>query len=239
MTHLETRKPAAMSIRSTASALLVATVGFGAPALAVMTLPAATLAVTALATPALAEAQRDADAESFVANQASRALTILNQGGDAQQKKAAFRSFVDQVADVPRITGFVLGKYRRSLSPEQYDEFSQVFRLYANSVYETRLGQYHGERLRVTGSTVRVPGDVVVDSEIVGGESKTPMPVKWRVIRGPDGRYRAVDVSVDGIWLAITEQQDFVSTLDNNHGDINVLIAQLRSQIGQPVGRRG
>lgn len=218
-----------MTLRTPASALFAAIVAFGAPA----------IAVSVAATPAFAEAQRDAEAESFVANQASRALTILNQGGDTQQKKAAFRAFVDQVADVPRITGFVLGKYRRLLTPDQYNEFAQVFRLYANSVYETRLGQYHGERLRVTGSTVRVPGDVVVDSEIVGGEVKTPMPVKWRVIRGPDGRYRAVDVSVDGIWLAITEQQDFVSTLDNHHGDINVLISQLRSQSGQTAGRRG
>ncbi len=227
-------KPDAMFIRSTASVLLAAAIGFGVPAL-----PLTVLAVTAVATPAFAEAQRDADAESFVANQASRALTILNQGGDVQQKKAAFRAFVDQVADVPRITGFVLGKYRRTITPQQYSDFAQVFRLYANSVYESRLGQYHGERLRVTGSTVRVPGDVVVDSEIVGGEVKTPMEVKWRVIRGADGRYRAVDVSVDGIWLAITEQQDFVSTLDNNHGDINVLISQLRNQTGQDTGRRG
>jgi phospholipid transport system substrate-binding protein len=83
-----------------------------------------------------------------------------------------------------------------------------------------------------------VPGDVVVDSQISGGELKSPMEVKWRVIRGTDGRYRAVDVSVDGVWLAITEQQDFVSTLDNNHGDINVLISQLRSQIAQDTSRR-
>ncbi len=224
----KTRKPP-MHTRSTVSAALLAVLGFGVPA----------VTVAALAAPAFAEAQRDADAESFVANQASRALTILNQGGDTQAKKAAFRAFVDQVADVPRITGFVLGKYRRSLTAQQYDEFAQVFRLYANSVYETRLGQYHGERLKVTGSTVRVPGDVVVDSQIVGGEVKTPLEVKWRVIRGADGRYRAVDVSVDGIWLAITEQQDFVSTLDNNHGDINVLINQLRTQTGQVAARRG
>jgi len=228
MINIETRTPA-MFIRSTSSILLAAAISLGVPA----------LTVTTLATPAFAEAQRDAEAESFVANQASRALTILNQGGDAQDKKAAFRAFVDQVADVPRITGFVLGKYRRSVTAQQYDEFAQVFRLYANSVYETRLGQYHGEQLRVTGSTVRVPGDVVVDSQIVGGEVKTPMEVKWRVIRGADGRYRAVDVSVDGIWLAITEQQDFVSTLDNHHGDINVLIGELRNQTGQVGGRRG
>jgi phospholipid transport system substrate-binding protein len=40
-----------------------------------------------------------------------------------------------------------------------------------------------------------------------------------------------VDVEVAGIWLAITQQQDFVSTIDNAHGDVNVLIAQLQSDV--------
>lgn len=208
--------------------------------LAAVLLAAPVLASLTTATPAYAQAQRDAEAEGFVANEASRALTILNQGGDVGQKRAEFRAFVDQVADVPRITSFVLGKYRRSLTPQQYSDFAQVFRLYANSVYESRLGDYHGERLQVTGSVVRLPGDVVVDSQIVGGQVKSPVEVKWRVIRGQDGRYRAVDVSVAGVWLAITEQQDFVSTLDNNHGDIGVLIGQLRNQTAQgTAGRRG
>jgi phospholipid transport system substrate-binding protein len=204
---------------------------------AVLAVGAPLATVTLTATPAHAQAARDAEAESFVANEAGKALTILN-GGSTVQKKAEFRTFIDQVADVPRITGFVLGKYRRSVTPQQYNDFAQAFRLYANSVYESRLGQYHGERLRVTGSVMRAPGDVVVTSQIVGGEVKSPTEVKWRVIRGADGHYRAVDVSVEGVWLAITQQQDFVSTLDNNHGDINVLIAQLRSQTGQELRKR-
>ena len=181
-------------------------------------------------TPAFAQAQRDQEAESFVANEAGRALTILNQGRGTAQKKAEFRAFIDQVADVPAITRFVLGKYARTLSPQQYNEFAQAFRLYANSVYESRLGQYHGETLRVVASVVRKPGDVVVTSQVIGGQVRQPVEVKWRVIRGSDGRYRAVDVSIEGVWLAITEQQDFVSTLDNHRGDINVLVAQLRAQ---------
>ena len=186
--------------------------------------------VAALPQPAWAQAQRDAQAEAFVGNEASQAFTILNRGVSAVQKKTEFRGFVDQVADVPTITHFVLGKYARTISPQQYNEFAQAFRLYANSVYESRLGQYHGEKLRVTGSVVRKPGDVVVSSEVIGGQVKQPVEVKWRVIRGADGHYRAVDVSIEGVWLAITEQQDFVSTLDNHHGDINLLIAQLRAQ---------
>lgn len=205
-------------------------------ALAASALPS--LAVLTVASPASAQAQRDAEAESFVANEASQALTILNKGGSTAQKKAEFRAFVDRVADVPAITRFVLGKYARTLSPQQYNEFAQAFRLYANSVYESRLGQYHGEKLRVTGSVVRKPGDVVVSSQVVGGQVKQPVEVKWRVLRGADGHYRAVDVSIEGVWLAITEQQDFVSTLDNHRGDIGVLVSQLRSQTEQENSAR-
>jgi phospholipid transport system substrate-binding protein len=167
-----------------------------------------------------------------VQNQASRVLAVLNNrsmGLDA--KKTTFRGMIDQVADVPRITSFVLGRYRRLITPAQYAAFASAFRDYADNVYESRLGQYSGQTLKVTGSTVRQPGDVVVSSQVSGG-SGAPTEVNWRVIRGPDGRYRAVDVQVDGVWLAITEQQDFVSTLDNHNGDINVLISQLRNHGG-------
>ena len=195
----------------------------------VFSLAAPAVATLAVPTSASAQAQRDPAAEAFVSTEVSRALTILN-GGAGEARKVEFRAFVDQVADVPRITHFVLGKYNRTVTPQQFAQFAQAFRLYANSVYEDRLGQYHGEKMQVTSSIVRQPGDVIVTTQVVGGQAKQPIKVLWRVLREPDGRYRAVDVSVEGIWLAITEQQDFVSTLDNNRGDINALIAQLRSQ---------
>jgi phospholipid transport system substrate-binding protein len=59
--------------------------------------------------------------------------------------------------------------------------------------------------------------------------------VNWRVLRGSAG-WRVVDVQVAGVWLAITEQQDFVSTLDNHGGDINVLISQLRKNAAEGHG---
>jgi phospholipid transport system substrate-binding protein len=206
---------------------------------------AAALAVSAAAGPFIApaafaqtvRAHGDLEAESFVQTQAGRVLSVLNdRGSDLAEKKKIFRSMIDQVADVPRITGFVLGRYRRSLTPDQYRDFSEAFRAYADNVYESRLGEYRGQTLKVTGSVVRQPGDVVVSSEVVGGQG-APAAVNWRVLKGSDGRWRAVDVEVAGVWLAITEQQDFVSTLDNHGGDINVLIRQLQTQAAR--GGRG
>ena len=55
---------------------------------------------------------RDAQAEAFVQTEASKAITILNDASlSAPAKKQTFRALVDQVADVPRITDYVLGKY--------------------------------------------------------------------------------------------------------------------------------
>ena len=217
-----TRSPSLLC--AAVSALLLA-----APAAGLLVAPTAALAQT--------RAHGDLEAESFVQNQASRVLQVLNDRGmGLEAKKLAFRTMIDQVADVPRITGFVLGRYRRTVAPAQYAAFSAAFREYADNVYESRLGQYSGQTLKVTGSIVRQPGDVVVSSQISGG-SGAPTVVNWRVIRNAAGQYRAVDVQVEGVWLAITEEQDFVSTLDNHNGDINVLIGQLRNQGGGGRGR--
>lgn len=184
--------------------------------------------------PAAAQARRDAAAEQFVQANATRVLAVLNDRAmPAAQKRRTFETLVDQVTDVPRITDFVLGKYNRTITPAQKREFAVLFRDFANNVYESRLGEYGGERLVVTGSTIRAPGDVVVASRVQGGQLQRPNVVNWRVLRSADGRWRAVDVQVQGVWLAITQQQDFVSTIDNAGGNIDVLIAQLRTQVAQ------
>ncbi len=182
---------------------------------------------------------RSAGAEAFVATQAQRAITLLDDKSQtAPARLAAFRALVDQIADEPRITTFVLGKYARSITPAQQAQFTPIFREYVQNIYETQLSNFHGQKVRVTGSVVRKPGDVVVNTEVYGGDQKQPLPVSWRVL-GEGDSWKVIDVQAGGIWLAITEQQDFVSTIDNHGGDIDVLIAQLKSQIQQKQASRG
>jgi phospholipid transport system substrate-binding protein len=56
----------------------------------------------------------------------------------------------------------------------------------------------------------------------------TDEAVAWRVLGAP-GALKVVDVQAKGVWLAITLQQDFVSTIDNARGDVEVLIRRLES----------
>ena len=199
-------------------------------------LPIAALALTAgaaasLPTAALAQQHgpRDAQAEQFVETNGAKVLAILNDRAESKaDKDQSFRTLIDQVVDVPRVTRFVLGKYARSITPDQYQRFATVFRTYAERVYQSRIDDYHGEKFTVNGSVIRKPGDTIVTTTLFGGKMSTPTVVQWRVLGSP-GSFRVVDVQVSGVWLAITQQQDFVSTIDNAGGNINVLIAQLQN----------
>lgn len=195
----------------------------------------------ALGAPAPALAQngpREAGAEAFVQAKAQRVISVLaNKGMNQAQKKQVFHQAVDELADVPRITNFVLGKYARTITPDQKARFSTVFRTYAENVYQSRIDDYRGEQLKVTGSVVRKPGDVIVNTVISGGQLDQPVRVSWRVLGGGQS-WKVVDVQFKGVWLAITQQQDFVSTIDNAGGDIDVLINQLQRGGSGASGRR-
>ena len=187
--------------------------------------------------PAQAQAARDANAERFVQDGAQRVISVLaDRSLSEQAKEQSFRRVIDDVADVPKITTFVLGKYARTITPRQRTQFAAAFRAYAERVYRNRLDDYRGEVVKVTGSTVRKPGDVIVTTQISGGQVSQPEVVRWRVMGGGSS-WKAVDVQFRGVWLAITQQQDFVSTVDNARGDIDVLIARLNRDAKLPPPR--
>ncbi|KRA57228.1 toluene tolerance protein [Caulobacter sp. Root656] len=222
MTSPETTMTDARPTRRFAQLALVALIGLGA---------------LSQARPALAQAARDPQAEQFVQTRAQRVITVLaDKNQSIAQKKATFHQAIDQLADVPKITNFVLGKYARTVTPDQRQRFATAFRVYAESVYQNRISDYHGEVLKVTGSTVRKPGDVIVNTTISGGQIGQPLPVAWRVL-GSGTSWKVVDVQFKGVWLAITQQQDFVSTIDNAGGNIDVLISQLQRDAQRPASR--
>lgn len=188
--------------------------------------------------PGRAQGRGDPQAEQFVQAAARQFLQVLGDRGlSAPAKEAAIRRLIDQIVDVPRITGFVLGKYARTITPAQRQAFNTAFRTYAESVYQRHISDFHGETLTVIGSVVRKPGDVIVATALSGGAGREPRNVSWRLLNSGGG-WKVVDAQISGVWLAITQQQDFVSTIDNARGDINVLIAQLQNDARQKRVRK-
>ena len=189
----------------------------------------------ALAGFAAASADRTAeDAEQFVQANAQEIISILQEMKSGERSvaevKQDFRARIDELADVGRITNFVLGRYLRTAEEETLDEFRRVFREFAINVYERELRNYAGQDLEVTGSITRGPGDWIVRSTVSGGPEGKTYDVNWRVLE-TDGDLKVLDAQVMGVWLAQSQRDQITSIIGNAGGDVNAAISVLRERI--------
>ena len=133
---------------------------------------------------------------------------------------------------MPVITRFVLGRYARAVSPEDYKVFSNLFYEYAVSTYESELGRYSGQDLRVTGSLMRNPGDIIVQTEILGLKSGDPLIVNWRLLKRSE-TFKVVDVEVKGVWLAQAQRDQITAIIGDHGGRVQAAIDVLREKLAQ------
>jgi phospholipid transport system substrate-binding protein len=176
--------------------------------------------------------------EAFVQDTIDKGYVILNNTSlsDAERRQQ-FKTFMLALTDVRRIATFTLGQYANSATPAQIDDFVNAFTDYAVAVYETRLSQYRGQTMKVTGSDdSRGADDSVVNTEVVnpaGPANARRTRAAFRVRPGPGGRPIITDMQVEGIWIAITQRSDFISYLQQNRGNVPMLAEHLRAQARQ------
>ena len=198
-------------------------------------LSATMLAFTAF--PAFADTQT----EEYVRSNANDVLASLNAPGlTAEERRAQFQTYMDEFANLDAVAKFVIGKYAKRFSAEEMDAYLATFREYALAVYEFYFNEYRGRDVKVVGSTARNARDSIVDTEIVRADGQE-LEVRWRVLnRG--GEYQVVDVALNAegnlIWLAIEQQAQFLSILDQNNGSSDALIAKINSMTEDLVSQR-
>ena len=182
-------------------------------------------------------AQTGNAAEVFVQQNVDRGYQILNNRGlSGEQRRNQFRDFLLALTDLHRIGMFTLGQYANGASPADLQAFDRAFTDYAVAVYETRLGKYTGQTLKVTGSVPRAADDIVVNAIVVNpqaGSNQEPIRVAFRVRKTADGRPIITDLEVEGIWLALSERSDFTGFLQQHGGSLQALTDHLRTQADQ------
>jgi len=175
-------------------------------------------------------------AEAFIADNIQKGLTILN---DRQLSEAAradqFQQLLLSLVNTKRIAAFTLGQYVRTAPQADQDEFVAAFQDYSIAVYRSYLARYAGQSLKVTGSSQRAPDDFIVTTVMVDPNDRSgqrPLEVDFRV-RTDAGKPELIDISVLGIWLALSQRDQFVAFLAQNNGDVKALTAHMRQTAAQ------
>lgn len=167
-------------------------------------------------------------AGTFITSMADKAIAALTEEGISREKRVArFRVLLNENFAVKTIGRWVLGRYWRKAT---YAERAEYLRLFENLIvtsYVDRFERYSGETLTVTKTVVKKSGDAIVYSQITRSRGVRPIKVNWRV-RTKEGKYKIVDVIVEGISMGQTQRSEFASVIRKNGGNVSGLLMELR-----------
>ncbi|MBM3629967.1 MAG: ABC transporter substrate-binding protein [Alphaproteobacteria bacterium] len=192
----------------------------------------ATLLATALPRAGGASARNATDAGSFVTTLAQDAIDQLAAPNLSEgERDTRFRKLFLDGFDVPLIARFVLGRYWRQATEAERAEYLRLFDELVVQTYARRFNEFNTARLRVLSvSRPNEDNDVIVAVE-GSVASKPPVRLDVRVRRGSSA-YKVIDVSIEGVSMAVTQRDEFSSVIQRGGGKVEALLASLRGKVG-------
>jgi len=169
-----------------------------------------------------------ADASVFMNELWHHAVEVLSKKLPQSERLTRFRELFHADFDGPGIARFVLGRYWRSASEQEQQEFLRLFEDYVVFVYGTRLSNFNGETFKVRSSRTDESG-TVVSSDILGPSGEAPIKVDWRLITDK-GAFKINDVVIEGISMLVTQRSEFASVIQRHGGQVGGLLTMMRER---------
>ena len=169
-----------------------------------------------------------ADASVFMNELWHHAVEVLSKKLPQSERLTRFRELFHADFDGPGIARFVLGRYWRSASEQEQQEFLRLFEDYVVFVYGTRLSNFNGETFKVRSSRTDESG-TVVSSDIVGPSGEAPIKVDWRLITDK-GAFKINDVVIEGISMLVTQRSEFASVIQRHGGQVGGLLTMMKER---------
>jgi phospholipid transport system substrate-binding protein len=143
-----------------------------------------------------------------------------------EKRAAVLRDLVRRGFNLELTSQFVLGKFWHRATAAQRAEFQELFTEYLANSYARHIGSYQAETLNIVASHPVGSQDVLVETSVESDDGATN-PI-WRV-RAEDGEYKIIDVSIDGVSLALTQRREFAAVI--NRRGLDGLLEMLREKL--------
>src|SRR5438045_3262060 len=114
------------------------------------------------------------------------------------ERRAAVRKIATEVFDVQETARRALGPHWQQRTPQQREEFVQLFAELVEQTYISKIDLFGGERLRFTEE--KVDGDNAIVRAKVMTSQQTEVPVEARLLRKTD-RWLIYDILIENISL--------------------------------------
>jgi phospholipid transport system substrate-binding protein len=159
-----------------------------------------------------------------------RAVADINEVIASGKSEAAmiedFKGIFERYADGPYLAAYALGNDRRGASQSQLGAFTDAFGDYIARKYGRRFREFIGGEIIVEESYPVKSYMEVRTTALLRGEA--PFRVDFHVSDRP-GRPVFFNIIIDGVNMLLSERTEIGAMLDRRRGDLDALIADLRT----------
>ena len=165
--------------------------------------------------------------KEFVQITVNRASEVLNTNLTKEQKMEKLKIIAEDAVDIRGIGLYSLGGHRKSISDQNKIKYLQIFKDYFLKSFSSRLAQYSDPRIRVISQKKLNTKYTMVSSTLLSTEKTPEVKIDWRVITKNIEKPLIIDVIIEGVSLAKVQREEFNSIIQNNDGNIEVLLKNL------------
>ena len=164
----------------------------------------------------------------FIQSTVNRASQILSKDITKNEKIDQLKKIAKETVDIKGVGFYSLGSTRKNLNEEQKKIYSELFEQYFLKSFSSRLAEYTNPEIEVKSKNILNANYTIVNSILIGTSSRPEVKIDWRVYTKNEENPLIRDLIIEGLSLARTQKEEFLSILNSNDGDINALFKTLK-----------
>lgn len=183
-----------------------------------------------LSIPAYSNTIDTAEVNKYVNKLVQEGLDILRDGKLSQdQKMQETKQMVLANLDVNWMAKFTLGNYRRTLTPEEINQFTKIYANYVSKAYADLVKSYNGQKAKVIHITTRSDSEFMVDMSIIDTNGQDGIKVSYLIRRANNEVLKVADIITEGVSLIRSQQSEFTNIISGRGFD--ALLAELTKKL--------
>ena len=163
----------------------------------------------------------------FVQSTVNRAAKTLGGNLTKAERVNKLKEIARETVDISGIGFYSLGKYRKSLSSTQLENYKKVFEEYFLKSFSSRLAEYSNPEIEVNSKEKLNDNYTIVSSTLVATDKRPEVKIDWRIYTKDPNNLLIRDLIIEGLSLARTQKEEFSSIVNSNDGKIEALLENL------------
>ena len=179
----------------------------------------------------------DENPESFIATLADTAIRDLTDGPVPRDIRIErLERIIAEKFAAKSIATWILGRYWKPATDAQRDRYHSIYARLMTESYVDRFTRYNGENLEVLRASEQGSNESMVKTVMQRPGGYDPIKIDWR-LRIIDGKWKVLDILVEGVSMAQAQRSEFASSLRRLGGDMDAFLDELEQRANEVASR--